>query len=145
QFIDLKTPHKRLEESINHRIASVLEHGQYIMGLEITELENQLAEYVGAKYCVTVSSGTDALLIALMALGVKAGDEIITPAFSFAATAEVSLLLGAKPVYVDINPLTCNIKPELIEQVITPRTKAIMVVSLYGQCADFDEINAIAA
>ncbi len=145
QFIDLKTQYSALRETINARIQRVLDHGQYIMGPEVKELEDKLAAYTGAKHCVTVSSGTEALLIALMALGLKAGDEVITTPFTFAATAEMIVLLGCKPVFVDIEPDTCNIDASLIEAKITPRTKAIMPVGLYGQCADMDEINTIAA
>lgn len=144
-FIDLKTQYKALEPQIKQRIHAVLEHGQYIMGPEVRELEDKLAEYTGSKHCITVSSGTDALLISLMALGIKAGDEVITTPFTFVATAEVIVLLGAKPVFVDIEPDTCNIDAGLIETKITERTKAIMPVSLYGQPADMDEINEIAA
>jgi len=144
-FIDLKTQYNELRESINSRIQTVLDHGQYIMGPEVKELEAKLAEYTGAKHCITVASGTEALLISLMAIGVKPGDEVITTPFSFIATAEVIVLLGAKPVFVDIEPDTCNINAALIESKITEKTKAIMPVSLYGQPADMDEINAIAA
>ena len=144
-FIDLKSQYGALEKSIRSRIDKVLDHGQYIMGPEVAELEDRLAAYTGAKYCVTVASGTEALLISLMALGIKAGDEIITTPFTFVATAEVIVLLGAKPVFVDIEPDTCNIDVSKIEAVITSKTKAIMPVSLYGQPADMDEINAIAA
>ena len=122
----------------------VLEHGQYIMGPEVQELEAKLATYTGAKHCVTVASGTEALLISLMALGIKAGDEVITTPFSFIATAEVIVLLGAKPVFVDIEADTCNIDCSQIAAKITDKTKAIMPVSLYGQPADMDEINALA-
>lgn len=144
-FIDLKSQYKALEQSIKARIDKVLEHGQYIMGPEVVELEEKLAAYTGAKYCITVSSGTEALLISLMALGIQPGDEVITTPFTFVATAEVIVLLGAKPVFVDIQPDTCNIDPAKIEAAITPRTRAIIPVSLYGQPADMDEINAIAA
>lgn len=144
-FIDLKSQYSAIEKSIKSRIDKVLEHGQYIMGPEVAELEGKLAAYTGAKYCITVASGTEALLISLMALGVKAGDEIITTPFTFVATAEVIVLLGAKPVFVDIEPDTCNIDVSKIEGAITSKTKAIMPVSLYGQPADMDEINAIAA
>jgi UDP-2-acetamido-2-deoxy-ribo-hexuluronate aminotransferase len=143
-FIDLKSQYRRIKPAVDAGIARVLEHGQYILGPEVAELERQLAEYVGAKHCVAVSSGTDALLIALMALDVGPGDEIVTVPFTFFATAEVIALLGAKPVFVDIDPVTYNMNPALVEAAITPRTKAIMPVSLYGQCADFDAINAIA-
>lgn len=144
-FIDLKSQYAALKPQIQARINAVLEHGQYIMGPEVKELEEKLQSYTGARYCITVSSGTEALLISLMALGIGAGDEVITTPFTFAATAEMIVLLGAKPVFVDIEPDTCNIKVSLIEAAITPNTKAIMPVSLYGQAADMDEINAIAA
>ncbi|MEG1323933.1 MAG: DegT/DnrJ/EryC1/StrS family aminotransferase, partial [Janthinobacterium sp.] len=145
EFIDLKAQYQALRGKVNTRIQAVLDHGQYIMGPEVKELEGKLQDYTGAKHCITVASGTEALLIALMAIGVKPGDEIITTPFSFIATAEVIVLLGAKPVFVDIEPDTCNINAALIEAAITPRTRAIMPVSLYGQPADMDEINAIAA
>lgn len=144
-FIDLKSQYRALQSQIQARINAVLEHGQYIMGPEVKELEGRLATYTGAKHCITVASGTEALLISLMALGVGPGDEVITTPFTFAATAEVIVLLGAKPVFVDIEPDTCNIDARLIEAKITSRTKAIMPVSLYGQVADMDEINNIAA
>jgi UDP-2-acetamido-2-deoxy-ribo-hexuluronate aminotransferase len=144
-FIDLKTQYNALRQQIHERMNRVLEHGQYIMGPEVKELEEKLAAYAGAKHCVTVASGTEALLISLMALGVGAGDEVITTPFTFVATAEVIVLLGATPVYVDIEPDTCNINTRLIEAKITAKTKAIIPVSLYGQPADMDEINAIAA
>lgn len=143
-FIDLKSQYRALQPQIQSRINAVLEHGQYIMGPEVKELEEKLAAYTGSKHCVTVASGTEALLISLMALDIKPGDEIITTPFTFVATAEVMVLLGAKPVFVDIEPDTCNIDASLIEANITDRTKAIMPVSLYGQVADMDEINAIA-
>ena len=145
QFIDLKAQYQALKGSIDARIDKVLDHGQYIMGPEVAELEGKLAEYTGAKHCITVASGTEALLIALMALGIKPGDEVITTPFTFVATAEVIVLLGAVPVFVDIEPDTCNIDASKIEAAITPKTRAIMPVSLYGQPADMDEINAIAA
>ncbi|GFE81997.1 aminotransferase DegT [Steroidobacter agaridevorans] len=143
-FIDLKTQYRRVQDSVNARIRTVLEHGQYILGAETVELENKLAEYVGAKHCIGASSGTDTLLIALMAYGIGQGDEVITSPFTFIATGEMIALAGAKPVYVDIDARTYNLDPKLIEKAITPRTKAIMPVSLYGQCADMDAINAIA-
>lgn len=144
QFIDLKTQQAAIKPELDRRIAAVLAHGQYIMGPEVAELETALATFVGAKHCVTVASGTEAILIALMALGIGPGDEVITTPFTFVATAEMIALLGAKPVFADIDLLTANIDPEQIERAITPRTKAIMPVSLYGQCADMDRINAIA-
>ncbi|HMM77824.1 MAG TPA: DegT/DnrJ/EryC1/StrS family aminotransferase, partial [Gammaproteobacteria bacterium] len=143
-FIDLATQQHGLRGALEARVHRVLHHGQYIMGREVAELETQLAAYTGSKHCITVASGTDALLIAMMALGIKAGDEIITSPFTFIATGEMIALIGAKPVFIDIDPRTYNLDPALIEAAITPRTKAIMPVSLYGQCADFDAINAIA-
>ena len=145
QFIDLKAQYHRIEDDVNRRIKAVLEHGKYILGPEVAELEEKLAEYVGVKHCISVANGTDALQIALMALGIKPGDEVITPAFSYIATAETSALLGAKLVYVDVDSKSYNLDPSLLEAAITEHTKAIIPVSLYGQCADFDAINEIAA
>ena len=144
EFIDLKSQYQASRDLINGRIQAVLDHGQYIMGPEVAELEERLARYTGARHCITVASGTEALLISLMALGVGRGDEVITTPFTFIATAEAIVLLGATPVFVDIDPVTCNIAPGLIEEKITGRTRAIIPVSLYGQPADMDEINAIA-
>ena len=143
-FIDLKAQYAALKPQIQARIDAVLNHGQYIMGPEVGELEERLQEYTGAKYCITVASGTEALLISMMAAGIGPGDEVITTPFTFAATAEMIALIGAKPVFVDIEADTCNIDANLIEAAITPRTKAIMPVSLYGHCPDMDAINAIA-
>ncbi len=145
EFIDLKAQYAVLRDEIAQRMQKVLDHGQYILGPEVKELETALAAHTGAKHCVTVASGTEALLIAMMALDLKPGDEVITTPFTFAATAETIVLLGGVPVWVDIEPDTCNIDASKIEAAITPRTRAIMPVSLYGQCADMDEINAIAA
>jgi UDP-2-acetamido-2-deoxy-ribo-hexuluronate aminotransferase len=145
EFIDLKAQYAALRDEIAIRMQTVLEHGQYIMGPEVKELEAALVAHTGAKHCITVASGTEALLIAMMALDLKPGDEVITTPFTFAATAETIVLLGGVPVWVDIEPDTCNIDASKIEAAITPRTRAIMPVSLYGQCADMDEINAIAA
>ncbi len=151
EFIDLKLQQlkltsngKTLRENIEKRIKNVLVHGQYILGPEVKELEDKLAEYVGVDNCIAVSSGTDALLISLMALGIKKDDEVITTPFSFFSTVETILLLGAKPVFIDIDPQTYNMNPKGISQAITKRTKAILPVSLYGQPADFTEINKIA-
>jgi UDP-2-acetamido-2-deoxy-ribo-hexuluronate aminotransferase len=151
QFIDLAAQQRQLladgrslRQLIDQRIAAVLDHGQYVLGPEVAALEAQLAAYVGVEHGVAVASGTDALLIALMALGVRAGDEVITTPFSFIATSETIALLGAVPVYVDIDPLTYNLDPALLEAAITPRTRAIIPVSLYGQPADFQRINPIA-
>lgn len=145
EFIDLKSQYQRLKQEIDAGIQRVLDHGQYILGPEVAELEEKLADYVGAKYCISVANGTDALQIAQMALGIGPGDEVITPGFTYIATAETVALLGAKPVYVDVDPRTYNLDPALLEAAITSRTKAIVPVSLYGQCADFDAINAVAA
>lgn len=144
EFIDLAAQQARIKDKIDAAIQRVLAHGKYILGPEVDELEERLAAYTGAKHCITVANGTDALQIAQMALGIGPGDEVITPGFTYIATAETVALLGAKPVYVDIDPKTYNLDPSLLEAAITPRTKAIIPVSLYGQCADFDAINAIA-
>lgn len=143
-FIDLKSQYKALKNSIDSRIHAVLEHGAYVNGPEVVELEKTLASYVGVKHCLTIANGTDALWVPMMAYGIGAGDEVITTAFSFIATAETILLAGAKPVYVDIDPKTFNIDVTKIEAAITPKTKAILPVSLYGQIADMDKIQAIA-
>ena len=145
QFIDLKSQYAALKTSIDARIQRVLDHGQYILGPEVAEMETALARLTGARHCIAVASGTEALLIALMALDLRPGDEVITTPFTFAATAEMIVLAGAKPVFVDIEPDTCNIDASLVEAAVTPRTKAIMPVSLYGQVADMAELNAIAA
>jgi UDP-2-acetamido-2-deoxy-ribo-hexuluronate aminotransferase len=144
EFIDLKSQYRALRSDVNARIQRVLDHGQYIMGPEVAELEQRLAAYTGARHCITVSSGTEALVISLMALGIGRGDEVITTPFSFIATAEAIVLLGATPVFSDIDPATCNLDPTLVEAKITARTRAIMPVSLFGQTADMDAINAIA-
>lgn len=144
-FNDLKAQYARIRDDVDTRMARVLEHGQYILGPEVTELEQKLAAFTGAKHCISCANGTDALQIAQMALGIGPGDEVITPGFTYIATAETVALLGAKPVYVDIDPRTYNLDPAQLEAAITQRTKAIIPVSLYGQCADYDAINAIAA
>jgi UDP-2-acetamido-2-deoxy-ribo-hexuluronate aminotransferase len=145
EFIDLKSQYAALREDIGARMQRVLDHGQYIMGPEVAELEAALAADTGARHCITVASGTEALLISLMALGLQPGDEVVTTPFTFAATGEAIALLGGRPVWVDIEPDTCLIDAAGIEAAITPRTKAIVPVSLYGQVADMDAINAIAA
>lgn len=145
QFVDLAAQQARIKDKIDANIQKVLAHGKYILGPEVAELEEKLATFVGAKYCVSVANGTDALQIAQMALGVGQGDEVIVPGFSYIATAETPAVLGAKPIYVDIDPKTYNMNPATLEAAITSRTKAIIPVSLYGQCADFDAINEIAA
>ncbi len=144
-FTDLRTQYLALKDRIQQRIDTVLEHGQYVMGPEVAECEKALCALTGSAHCITVASGTEALLIALMAKGIGPGHEVITTPFTFAATVETIVLVGAKPVFVDIEPDTCNIDVAKIEAAITPRTRAIMPVALYGQPADMDEINAIAA
>jgi UDP-2-acetamido-2-deoxy-ribo-hexuluronate aminotransferase len=144
EFIDLKAQYQASRAAINERIQNVLDHGQYIMGPEVAELEARLAAFSGARHCITVASGTEALIISLMALGVGPGDEVITTPFSFIATAEAIVLLGATPVFVDIDRATCNLDASLVEQRIGARTRAILPVSLYGQPADMTELNAIA-
>lgn len=145
EFIDLKEQYRRYQAAIDERVHNVLNHGHFIMGPEIVELEQELAKYVGVKHCLTVSSGTDSLEIALRALGIGPGDEVITVPFTWISTAEVIELVGARPVFVDIEPGSFNIDVELIEGAITARTKAILPVSLFGQMPDFEKINAIAA
>ena len=143
-FIDLATQQEKIKVDLDRRIAAVLAHGKYILGPEVKELEERLADYVGVKHCIACANGTDALLIALMGLGIGRGDEVITTAFTYVATGEVITRLGATPVFVDIDEKTYNLDPARIEAAITDKTKAIMPVSLYGQCADFDAINAVA-
>jgi UDP-2-acetamido-2-deoxy-ribo-hexuluronate aminotransferase len=144
-FVDLAAQQDRLRTEIEAGIAGVLSHGKYILGPEVDELEERLAAFSGATHAITVANGTDALQIALMALGVGPGDEVITPGFSYIAAAEAVAVLGAKVVYVDIDPASYNLDPALLDAAITPRTKAIIPVSLYGQPAEFDAINAVAA
>ena len=144
-FIDLKSQYRALRTDINARIQAVLDHGQFILGPEVREFEQRLEQYVNSAHCISVASGTEALLIALMALDIGPGDEVITSPFTFVATAEVIALVGAKPVFVDVEPDTANMDAAQLDAAITTRTKAIMPVSLYGQPADMDEISAIAA
>lgn len=144
QFIDLASQQARIKPQIDAAIARVLAHGRYIMGPEVGELETQLAEYVGVKHCITVASGTDSLLIAMMALGIGTGDEVITVPYTWISTAEMIALVGAKPVFVDVEQETFNIDPNLVEAAITPNTKAIMPVGIYGQTANMTAINEIA-
>ena len=143
QFVDLHTQQERIRPQLKKRIKDVLAHGQYILGPEVNELEEKLKTFVGASHCITCASGTDALQISQMALDIGPGDEVITPGFSYIATVETIALLRAKPVYVDIDPKTYNLDPAKLDAAITPRTRAIIPVSLYGQCADFDTINTI--
>ena len=151
QFIDLKAQQNQklqggitLKEDIEKNIKKVIEHGQYILGPEVKQLENELAKYVGVKNCITVSSGTDALLASLMALDIKPADEVITTPFSFFATAETILLVGAKPIFIDIRRDSYNLDYEKLEMAISSKTKAIIAVSLYGQTADMKNINNVA-
>jgi UDP-2-acetamido-2-deoxy-ribo-hexuluronate aminotransferase len=142
-FANLSRQYARYKEEIDTALARVLEHGRFIMGPEISELEAGLCAFTGAKHAVTCSSGTDALLLAMMALGVGPGDEVITTPFTFIATAETIALLGAKPVFVDIDETTYNIDASKIEAAITEKTKAVIAVSLYGQPADLDVIKLV--
>jgi len=144
-ILDLDAQQDRIRPAIEAGIARVLAHGKYILGPEVAELEEVLCSYTGSRHCITVANGTDALQIALMALGVGPGSEVITPSFSYIATAETVALLGATPVYIDIDPATYLMDPSLLNALITPATKAIIPVSLYGQPANFEAINAIAA
>ena len=144
-FVDLKAQYRALREPLNARLQRVLEHAQFILGPEVGEMEARLARLTGARHCVSLASGTDALLVALMALGIKPGDEVITTPFTFVATAEMIVLLGARPVFVDVEEDTANIDARRLAAAITPRTRAILPVALYGQPADMDEINALAA
>ncbi len=142
EFINLKAQQDRIREQLKNRIQTVLSHGRYILGPEVTELENTLAQFVGASHCISCGNGTDALQIALMACGVGPGDEVIVPGFSYIATAETIAVLGAKPVYVDVDPATYNLDVSQLKRVVSSRTKAMIAVSLYGQCADFDAIES---
>jgi len=144
-FIDLEKQQAMIRPGLETAIHKVLHHGQYILGPEIKELETKLAEYVGVKHAITVASGTDSLLIALMALDIGPGDEVITVPYTWISTAEVIALLHAKTVFVDIEEDSMNMNADLLENAITPRTKAIMPVGIFGQCADMTRINAIAA
>ncbi|MDF1852104.1 MAG: DegT/DnrJ/EryC1/StrS family aminotransferase [Verrucomicrobiales bacterium] len=144
EFIDLKTQQEHIGDEIRERIETVLQHGRYILGPEVEELETALCDYLGVKHSIGVSSGTDSLLIAMMALGIGPGDEVITVPYTWISTAEMIALAGAKPVFVDIQPDTWNLDPELLEAAITENTKAIMPVGIYGQTADMRAINEIA-
>ena len=145
EFVDLQAQRARVEAEIDSAIRGVLAHGRFILGPEVTELERRLETYTGASHCISVANGTDALQIAQMALGIGPGDEVVMPGFTYIATAETTALLGAKPIYVDIDPHTYNLDASLLEAAITPRTKAIIAVSLFGQCPDFDAIIAVAS
>jgi UDP-2-acetamido-2-deoxy-ribo-hexuluronate aminotransferase len=144
EFIDLKKQYQLYKKEIDKGIQSVLDKGQYILGEEVKILEDELAKFVGVKHCISACDGTATLQIALMALGIGPGDEVITVPYSWISTIEVIALVGATPVLVDIEPETFNLNIDLLEAAITPKTKAIMPVSLYGQMPDYDRINAIA-
>lgn len=143
-FANLQHQYQLYKADIDANIQAVLNKSNYIMGEEVQQLEAELRNFTGSKHAITCSNGTDALLLAMMAMDIQPGDEIITTPFTFIATAETIALMHATPVFVDIDPITFNIDPSKIEAAITDKTKAIMPVSLYGQPADMDEINAIA-
>ncbi|MCG3689199.1 DegT/DnrJ/EryC1/StrS family aminotransferase [Aliarcobacter butzleri] len=143
-FANLQYQHELYKDEIESAILKVARNCNFIMGNEVQELEKSLEEFTGAKYAVSCSNGTDALLLAMMALDIKPGDEVITTPFTFIATAEMIAFLSAIPVFVDIDEKTYNINPDLIEEKITSKTKAIIPVSLYGQPADMDKVNQIA-
>ena len=145
EFIDLKRHYLVYQKNIDFRINEVLKHGHYVMGPEIKELETKLANFVGVKHCISVASGTDSLEIALRALGIGYKDEVITVPFSWISSAEIIVQVGAKPVFVDIEPDSFNINPYLIEKAITKKTKAIIAVSLFGQMPKLEIINKIAS
>ena len=144
QMVDVVGQYRNIKPEIDAAVHAVLDSGMFIQGKEVGELEQEMAQYLGIPHAVACASGTDALQIAMMALGVGRGDEVITTPFTFVATAETIGILGATPVYVDIDPGTFNISPDLVEAAITPRTKAIIPVHLYGRSADMDPIMAIA-
>lgn len=144
-FIDLKSQYQAYKAEIDRAVLKVMENAEFILGPDVTLLEDNLAAYVGAKHAISCANGTDALMLALMAIDIKPGDEVITPSFTFIATAEAAALFGAKVVLVDIEEATYNLDVSRLASKITPKTRAIMPVSLYGQVADMTEINAIAA
>ena len=144
QFIDLKAQYEAHKAEIDSAIHTVLEHGHFIMGPEIAEVETKLSEYVGVRHCLTVSSGTHSLEIALRALGIGPGDEVVTVPFTWISTSEVICLVGATPRFVDINPVTFNMDVDKLESAITSKTKAIIPVSLFGQMPDYKKIREIA-
>ena len=143
-MVDVVGQYKKIKKEIDKAALKVIESGQYILGKEVSEFENEIAQYLNVKYAVGCASGTDALMVAMMALGIQPGDEVVTTPFTFAATTETIVLLGAKPIYVDIDPATYNIDPSKMEAVITKNTKAIIPVHLYGQSVDMDPLVRVA-
>ncbi len=143
-FIDLQKQYRRNRDPVDRQIREVLDSSAYVLGEKVESLEHELARFTGAQHAIGVGSGTDALMLALMALNLRRGDEVITTPFSFIATAEAIALVGATPVFAEIDPATFNICPRQIERAITPRTRAIITVDLFGQCADYDDINRLA-
>ncbi|MGI8918010.1 MAG: DegT/DnrJ/EryC1/StrS family aminotransferase [Pyrinomonadaceae bacterium] len=143
-LLDLQGQYQGLREELLAAVTRVMDSQRFVLGDEGRALEAEIAEYCRTEFAIGCASGSDALLLALMALDVKAGDEVITTPFSFFATGSAITRLGARPLFVDIDPLTYNIDPEAVAQAITPRTKAIMPVHLYGQCADMDKLSKIA-
>jgi dTDP-4-amino-4,6-dideoxygalactose transaminase len=143
-MVDVVGQYQKIKREINEAALRVIESGQYILGKEVTEFENEISNYLGVKYAIGCASGTDALMVAMMALNIGSGDEVITTPFTFVATTETIVLLGARPVYVDIDPKTFNLDPSKVEAVITKKTKAIIPVHLYGQSVDMDPLLEIA-
>ena len=141
KFIDPTSQLNRIKNSLAKRFEQIHRHCIFVMGPEVKDLEERLSDYLGVKHAIACGSGTDALILALMALGVETGDEVICPDFSFFATSESVSFLGARPVFVDIDPKTYNLNPRQLEGQISSKTAAVIPVSLYGQCADYDEIN----
>jgi UDP-2-acetamido-2-deoxy-ribo-hexuluronate aminotransferase len=144
EFIDLISQKERIKKDLMKSLEGIIDRAQFILGPEVPELEGRLAEFTGSKFCIANANGTDALVLALRALNIGAGDEVIVPSFTFFATAEAVSLVGATPVFIDIDPQTYNMDPAFIEKALTKKSKAIIPVSLYGLCADLDPINLIA-
>lgn len=143
-YIDLAGQYQKIKPTLEKRFEQVFKHCRFILGPEVQELEQRLADYVGVKHCIAVSNGTTALLMAMLALDIQRGDDVITSPFSFIAPMEMITLLGAKPVLIDIDPNTYNLNVDQLEAAITPRTKLILPVDIFGQCPDYDRIKTIA-